>query len=59
MLRLTVGVIGQKETVFDKPMTPAEIQSVVYDTIQPYRCHPSSVTTRNHFILWPANINKS
>lgn len=34
--QLTVGVIGQKETVFDKPMTPAEIQSVVYSTIQPY-----------------------
>ncbi|XP_072377153.1 probable phosphorylase b kinase regulatory subunit beta isoform X2 [Diabrotica undecimpunctata] len=34
--QLTVGVIGQKETVFDKPMTPAEIQSVVYNTIQPY-----------------------
>lgn len=34
--QLTVGVIGQKETVFDKPMTPLEIQSVVYNTIQPY-----------------------
>lgn len=34
--QLTVGVIGQKETVFDKPMTPSEIQSVLYDTIQPY-----------------------
>ncbi|XP_049821937.1 probable phosphorylase b kinase regulatory subunit beta isoform X1 [Aethina tumida] len=34
--QLTVGVIGQKETVFDKPMTPSEIQSVVYNTIQPY-----------------------
>ncbi|KAG5879244.1 hypothetical protein JTB14_017097 [Gonioctena quinquepunctata] len=34
--QLTVGVIGQKETVFDKPMTPAEIQTVVYNTIQPY-----------------------
>ncbi|KAL3283310.1 hypothetical protein HHI36_006458 [Cryptolaemus montrouzieri] len=34
--QLTVGVIGQKETVFDKPMTPGEIQSVVYETIQPY-----------------------
>lgn len=31
-----MGVIGQKETVFDKPMTPAEIQTVVYNTIQPY-----------------------
>lgn len=35
-LQLTVGVIGHKETVFDKPMTPAEIQTVVYNTIQPY-----------------------
>ncbi|XP_073941999.1 probable phosphorylase b kinase regulatory subunit beta [Choristoneura fumiferana] len=34
--QLTVGVIGQKETVFDKPMTPSEIQSVMYSTIQPY-----------------------
>nr|XP_023013016.1 probable phosphorylase b kinase regulatory subunit beta isoform X1 [Leptinotarsa decemlineata] len=34
--QLTVGVVGQKETVFDKPLTPAEIQSVVYNTIQPY-----------------------
>lgn len=33
---LTVGVIGQKETVFDKPMTPAEIQEVMYKTVQPY-----------------------
>ncbi|GJQ86545.1 hypothetical protein Trydic_g10445 [Trypoxylus dichotomus] len=34
--QLTVGVIGQKETVFDKPLTPAEIQSVMYSTIQLY-----------------------
>ncbi|XP_030749820.1 probable phosphorylase b kinase regulatory subunit beta [Sitophilus oryzae] len=30
--QLTVGVIGQNETVFDKPMTPAEIQSIVYSS---------------------------
>lgn len=29
-------MIGQKETVFDKPMTPAEIQSVMYSTVQPF-----------------------
>ncbi|KAK0088116.1 hypothetical protein PV325_013112 [Microctonus aethiopoides] len=34
--QITVGVIGQEETVFDKPMTPAEIQSVMYSTIQPH-----------------------
>ncbi|KAJ8920978.1 hypothetical protein NQ315_015773 [Exocentrus adspersus] len=34
--QLTVGVFGRKETVLDKPMTPAEIQAVVYNTIQPY-----------------------
>ncbi|KAI4464851.1 phosphorylase b kinase regulatory subunit [Holotrichia oblita] len=34
--QLTVGVIGQTETVFDKPLTPSEIQSVMYSTIQPY-----------------------
>lgn len=34
--QLTVGVTGQKETVFDKPMTPSEIQQIVYSTIQPY-----------------------
>lgn len=28
--------MGQKETVFDKPMTPVEIQNVIYSTIQPY-----------------------
>ncbi|XP_067624233.1 probable phosphorylase b kinase regulatory subunit beta isoform X3 [Eurosta solidaginis] len=33
---LTVGVIGQKETNFDKPMTPAEIKNVMYTTVQPY-----------------------
>lgn len=33
---LTVGVIGRQETVFDKPLTPAEIRSVIYSTIQPY-----------------------
>ncbi|KAH0952753.1 hypothetical protein HN011_010888 [Eciton burchellii] len=32
--QIAVGVIGQEETVFDKPMTPAEIQSVMYSTIQ-------------------------
>uniref|UniRef100_A0A0C9RTQ7 Phosphorylase b kinase regulatory subunit n=2 Tax=Fopius arisanus TaxID=64838 RepID=A0A0C9RTQ7_9HYME len=34
--QITVGVIGQQETVFDKPMTPSEIQSVMYSTIQPH-----------------------
>ncbi|XP_026470112.1 probable phosphorylase b kinase regulatory subunit beta isoform X1 [Ctenocephalides felis] len=34
--QITVGVIGHKETVFDKPMTPSEIASVIYNTIQPY-----------------------
>ncbi|XP_055382717.1 probable phosphorylase b kinase regulatory subunit beta isoform X2 [Condylostylus longicornis] len=34
--QITVGVIGQKETVFDKPMTPAEIQDVMYTHVQPY-----------------------
>ncbi|XP_059616848.1 probable phosphorylase b kinase regulatory subunit beta isoform X1 [Phlebotomus argentipes] len=33
--QLTVGIIGQKETVFDKPMTPAEIQNVMYSSVQP------------------------
>lgn len=34
--QVTVGVIKQKETVFDKPMTPAEIRDVMYSTVQPY-----------------------
>lgn len=34
--QLTVGVIGHKETVFDKPMTPAEIKDVMYSSVQPY-----------------------
>ncbi|XP_053979168.1 probable phosphorylase b kinase regulatory subunit beta isoform X1 [Hylaeus volcanicus] len=34
--QITVGVIGHEETVFDKPMTPTEIQSVMYSTIQPH-----------------------
>lgn len=29
-------MIGQKETVFDKPMTPAEIHAVMYSTVQPF-----------------------
>lgn len=33
--QLTVGIIGQNETVFDKPMTPAEIQDVMYNKVQP------------------------
>ncbi|XP_055681245.1 probable phosphorylase b kinase regulatory subunit beta isoform X1 [Lutzomyia longipalpis] len=33
--QITVGIIGQKETVFDKPMTPAEIQEVMYTSVQP------------------------
>lgn len=36
LIQITVGVIGQKETVLDKPMTPREIQNVMYKTIQPY-----------------------
>lgn len=35
-VQLTVGVVDQKETVFDKPMTPAAIHSIIYCTIQPY-----------------------
>lgn len=34
--QLTVGVIGRTETVFDKPMTPAEIQDVMYSSVQPF-----------------------
>ncbi|XP_017891139.1 probable phosphorylase b kinase regulatory subunit beta isoform X2 [Ceratina calcarata] len=34
--QITVGVICHEETVFDKPMTPTEIQSVMYSTIQPH-----------------------
>ncbi|RZF33916.1 hypothetical protein LSTR_LSTR012258 [Laodelphax striatellus] len=34
--QLSVGVVGREETVFDKPMTPAEIQSAFYKRIQPY-----------------------
>ncbi|XP_026281117.1 probable phosphorylase b kinase regulatory subunit beta isoform X1 [Frankliniella occidentalis] len=34
--QLTVGAIGHQETVFDKPLTPAEIQSIMYHRIQPY-----------------------
>ncbi|XP_050528785.1 probable phosphorylase b kinase regulatory subunit beta isoform X3 [Daktulosphaira vitifoliae] len=34
--QLTVGVIDHKETVFDKPMTPDAIDSIIYSTIQPY-----------------------
>lgn len=34
--QLTVGVMGHKETVFDKPMAPSEIHAVMYSTIQPY-----------------------
>ncbi|XP_018908570.1 probable phosphorylase b kinase regulatory subunit beta isoform X2 [Bemisia tabaci] len=34
--QLTIGVIGREETVFDKPLTPAEIQSIIYSTIEPY-----------------------
>lgn len=29
-------MIGHQETVFDRPLTPSEIQTVVYSTIQPY-----------------------
>ncbi|XP_050425684.1 probable phosphorylase b kinase regulatory subunit beta isoform X2 [Adelges cooleyi] len=34
--QLTVGVVEHKETVFDKPMTPDVIDSIIYSTIQPY-----------------------
>ena len=29
-------MVGQRETVFDKPMTPNEIQNVMYTTVQPF-----------------------
>jgi phosphorylase kinase alpha/beta subunit len=34
--QITVGVIGHQETIFDKPMTPAEIQNVMYSSVQPF-----------------------
>lgn len=34
--QITVGVVGHEETVFDKPMAPAEIESVMYNSIQPH-----------------------
>lgn len=34
--QISVGVVGQKEVVFDKPLTPAEIRDIVYSTVQPY-----------------------
>ncbi|XP_075211939.1 putative phosphorylase b kinase regulatory subunit beta isoform X2 [Lycorma delicatula] len=34
--QLSVGVIGREETVFDKPLTPAEIRSAFYKRIQPF-----------------------
>lgn len=30
-----MGIIGKNETVFDKPMTPAEIKDVMYNKVQP------------------------
>ncbi|XP_065353861.1 probable phosphorylase b kinase regulatory subunit beta isoform X1 [Cloeon dipterum] len=34
--QIAVGVPGEQETVFDKPLTPAEIQKVLYSTVQPF-----------------------
>uniref|UniRef100_A0A0A9Y8S2 Phosphorylase b kinase regulatory subunit n=2 Tax=Lygus hesperus TaxID=30085 RepID=A0A0A9Y8S2_LYGHE len=34
--QLAVGVVGHKQTVFEKPMAPADIRSVIYSTIQPH-----------------------
>ncbi|XP_017774293.1 PREDICTED: probable phosphorylase b kinase regulatory subunit beta isoform X2 [Nicrophorus vespilloides] len=34
--QLTVGVVGQNEIVFEKPMTPSEIQTVIYNTVFPF-----------------------
>jgi len=31
-----VGVIGKEEVIFDKPMSPAEIQQVMFSKIQKY-----------------------
>lgn len=55
--QLTVGVIGQKETVFDKPMTPGEIQSVMYSTIQPYDIIGAVLqqVLNLHFLLFQQN----
>lgn len=36
VLQLTIGVVDHKEIVFDKPMTPSDIHSIIYSTIQPY-----------------------
>lgn len=31
-----MGVIGKEEVIFDKPMSPAEIQQVMFSKIQKY-----------------------
>ena len=34
--RVTVGTIGQCFTMFDKPLTPSEIQEAIYTNVQPF-----------------------
>ncbi|VVC30201.1 Hypothetical protein CINCED_3A013396 [Cinara cedri] len=48
--QLTVGVVDQKETVFDKPMTPAAIHSIMYSTIQP--CNVIQAVLQQEIILY-------
>ena len=34
--RVAVGTVGESFTLFDKPMTPAEIQHAIYTKVQPF-----------------------
>lgn len=34
--QVTVGIIGEENTLFDKPMTPADCQKAIYTKVQPF-----------------------
>lgn len=53
-------MIGQKETVFDKPMTPAEIQNIMYTTVMPFDVIQAVLQqeVKNNNYLNNARVNK-
>ena len=36
LIKLFLQLIGQSYTLFDKPMTPGEIQDAIYTKVQPF-----------------------
>lgn len=47
---MTVGTIGGRYALFDKPMTPAEIHDAIYTEVQPFNI--TSAVLQQELILY-------